>query len=283
MATTAERIQRQVRELSSLPTLPGVVQTISTLAGDINTSAQDMGQIVSRDQVLSSKLLRVVNSPFYGFPGRISSVTHALVLLGFNVVKGLVLSTAVFNSMAARSHGLWRHSLGTAVLARRIAKELKLPQVEEVMVAGLLHDLGKVILSHVAPDEYERVVDLAHNRRRHVAEIELEVCGVDHTRVGGWIAEQWHLPARLQDALIYHHAPGSARHSKEVAAVVHLADILARAAGYGECGDPTMPPLEHDAFHRVGLSFEQIDTLVMAAENEFLAGVDIFSLEEEAR
>jgi len=273
---SVEALQKRVTGLSSLPTLPHVVKHVGRMVEDKKSSAADVGELISRDQVLSAKILRLVNSPVYGFPGRISSVTHALVLLGFNVVKGLVLSTAVFDTFGKQIQGLWEHSLWCAIVSRRLAKELNIPDIEEVMVAGLLHDLGKPVLSYIAPNEFGAAVLVAREENCHIAEAEREVFQVDHAHVASWIAGEWHLPARLSDALTYHHRPGLAKASKEVTAIVHLADILTRGMGYGEPGDPTMPPLDHEAYQLLGLSFEQIDRVLEHAEMEYSAGSGIF-------
>lgn len=249
---------------------------------DESVSANDIGDVVGKDQVLSAKILRLVNSPVYGFPGRISSVTHALVLLGFNVVKGLVLGTAIFDTMGKETKGLWEHSLGSAVISRRIAKELKVGQPEEVMVAGLLHDLGKVVLSFLAPDEYRGVLQDAEARRCHVSLAERDAFGMDHTRVAMLVADRWHLPVRLSEALAYHHTPLRAKQYQEVASIVHVADILARAMDYGHPGDPTMPGLDHEAYQSLGLSFDQIDRVLADAEREYTTGIDLFRVGQKA-
>ena len=280
MSITPENLERRVADLTNLPTLPGVVKMLTTMVENEKTSAADMGDVIAKDQVLSAKLLRLVNSPIYGFPGRISSVTHAIVLLGFNVVKGLVLGTAVFDKLARDAKGLWEHSLGCAVLSRRIAKERGLRDAEEIMVAGLLHDLGKVVMSFVAPVEFGSILGLAESRRCHVSIAEREVLGVDHTGVAEWITRHWHLPLRLSDALVFHHAPLQARFAADIAAIVHLADILARGMGYGYPGDPVMPALDHEAFQSLGLSFEQIDRILLDAELEYRAGVNILNAAE---
>lgn len=280
MELSVEALQKRVTGLSSLPTLPHVVKHVGRMVEDKKSSAADVGELISRDQVLSAKILRLVNSPVYGFPGRISSVTHALVLLGFNVVKGLVLSTAVFDTFGKQIQGLWEHSLGCAIVSRRLAKELNIPDIEEVMVAGLLHDLGKAVLSYIAPNEFGMAILVAKQKRCHIAEAEREVFQVDHARVASWIAQEWHLPARLTDALTCHHRPDLAKTSKEVTAIVHLADILTRGMSYGEPGDPTMPPLDHEAYQLLGLSFDQIDRVLEHAEAEYSAGSGIFGSAE---
>lgn len=162
-----------------------------------------------------------------------------------------------------------------------IAKERGLRDPEEIMVAGLLHDLGKVVFSFLAPEDFSAVLQTAHTKRCHIAAAEREIIGVDHTRVASWIAQHWHLPARLSDALVYHHNPMRAKTASDVASVVHLADILARGMSYGYPGDPVMPPLDHDAFQSLGISFDQLDRILLDAEIEYLAGVDILTTAEE--
>jgi putative nucleotidyltransferase with HDIG domain len=203
-------------------------------------------------------------------------VSHAIVLLGFNVVKGLALSTSVFEALARESEGLWQHSLGTAVLSRRMAKELNLADPEEIMIAGLLHDLGKVVLAHFAIDEYRAAIEEARTRRIHIGEVEVAHFEVDHARIGAWVAEAWHLPERLTVTMAHHHAPARAKSHKETVAIVHLADILARGMGYGDPGDNVLPPLDHEAFHAVGLSYHRIDQILVEAEKEYNSGADLF-------
>lgn len=277
MAVDVKQLEKKVLQLSNLPTLPNVVKHICTMVEDKRMGASDVGEVVARDQVLSAKILRLVNSPIYGFPGRISSITHALVLLGFNVVKGLVLSTAVFDTFAQHTRGFWQHSLGCAIISRRLAKELAMADPEEIMVAGLLHDLGKAVLSFVAPDAFEEALAMAEENHCHIAVAEREVFGVDHARVASWVAREWHLPDRLCDALAYHHRPDLAKAGRQTTAVVHLADILTRAMGYGEPGDRAMPTLDHQAFHSLAVSYEQIDGVIEHAEMEYDACADVFT------
>jgi len=281
VAITVEQLEKRVAALSNMPTLPGIIRSVGLLVEDQDSSAGDIAEIISKDQVLSSRILRLVNSPVYGFPTRIANVTHALVLLGFNVVKGLVLSTAVFDAFAKQTVGLWEHSLGCAIVSRRIARELALPDVEEIMIAGLLHDFGKAVLSFVAKAEYDIAIKTAQLKGCHIAAAETEVFGADHASVAGWVAHQWRLPACLRDPIVHHHEPGLSKSHPTATAIVHLADILARGMGYGWPGDMTMPPIDHAVYQSLGLSFDRIDHILALAELEYAGGVDIFGADAE--
>lgn len=272
-----EALEQRVAELSSLPTLPTVVRQIGCMVEDDQATAAEVGALIAKDQVLSARILRLVNSSIYGFPGRISSVNHALVLLGFNVVKGLIMGTSVFGAFGEHAVGLWEHCLGCATLSRELAKELAMDDVEEVMTAGLLHDIGKAILSYLEPGEYARAREIAQVRNCHIAEAERLVFGTDHMAVAGWLGREWHMAERLMDTLKHHHSPLEAETNQDVVAVVHVADILARGMGYGEPGDPIMPAIDHQAFASLYLGVEQIDRALAQAEAAFAVGADIFA------
>jgi putative nucleotidyltransferase with HDIG domain len=265
-------IEERVDALASLPTVPDVVRDISRMTASRRTTANDIAAALMRDQGITAHILRLVNSPVYGFPERIASVGHAVVLLGFNVVKGIVLGTAVFEALGGHMRGLWEHSLGTALIGRRIAREKGLPDPEELLVPGLLHDLGKLALSHLYPEEYARIVAAAEARGCHIRETERRVLGVTHDEVGDWLAARWHFPARLREPIRWHHDPGSGEQAPMVCAVVHLADILARVMGYGYPGDTAMPPADHAAIERLGLAPGRLEALLEDAELEFAAG-----------
>jgi putative nucleotidyltransferase with HDIG domain len=278
LTTTAQQIESRISAISNLPTLPEVVQKVSKMASDRNSTAADVAEVISMDPVLCSKILRMVNSPIYGFPGRISTIKHALVLLGFNVVKGLVLGSSVFAQMAnERNRALWEHSLGCAVLSRRIAREMGMPDVEEVMVAGLLHDMGKVVLAHLVPQEYDAALERAKEGKLYIGHAEKELLGVDHGGIGAKLSEFWCFPPRLAEPLEFHHNPMAAKKCRDVTAIVHLADVLARGMGYGFPGDMNMPILNQEAFQSLKLTFSQLDTIIADADAEFAAGAAIFS------
>ena len=274
-----DKLEKRVLGLVKLPTLPSVMRRVSMLTENTDSSANEVADVIAADQVLSVKILRFVNSPVYGFPGRISSIKHAVVLLGFNVVKGLVLGTTIFETLGHCGRELWNHSLGCAIISRHIGREIGLPDVEEIMTAGLLHDIGKVILIYMDASQWEEAAEKAQKEDLHIAKAERAFFGADHARVANWVATKWRFPKRLVEPLTYHHQPWLAKEYPMVTGAVHLANILARGMGYGYTGDRVMPRLHRESFEALALSSEQISHILAEAEGEYEAGVDIFSME----
>ena len=156
------------------------------MIGRPNVSAEEIGTLIEKDQVLSAKVLRLANSPFYGFPSRIASVAHAVVVLGLNVVKGLTLCATAFDMMRnAGMNELWRHSLGVAMTAHILGTKAAMKNPEEVFVAGLLHDIGKVVLYVKWPDVGQQITTVTRNTSRPLMDTEQELFEVTHADVGG--------------------------------------------------------------------------------------------------
>src|SRR2546421_5156025 len=195
------------KKLADLPPLPAVVTRIMQTINNPMTGADELSRLIALDQGLSSKILRIVNSAYYGFPKRISTVTHAVVILGFNTVRNLVLGVSAFGmlSQKASASGLnrrlfWEHSVATAVAASTLSKHKK-PKtrtvVEEAFLAGLLHDIGELFLDCYFPVQYAVAIARAASEGMDVIEAEQSILGLNHVMIGQKIAEQWNFPASL--------------------------------------------------------------------------------------
>lgn len=269
-ATDLADLKHRIEKLGQLPTLPHVVEKIISMIERPETSAEDLGRLIEKDQVLAAKVLRLANSPFYGFPARIASVSHAVVVLGLNVVKGLTLGATVFDMMkAAGMDLLWRHSLGVAMTAHILAQRAGHRNTEEVFVAGLLHDLGKVVLHVKLPDAMRDIERATRERDLSMMDAEQEVLGLTHADVAGWLANAWNLPVALKDPMRYHHQPGLARGAFQQTAIVHVADILVKAMGCGYSGDNLVPSLSPKAWEAVRLDDAELMSCVAQAAEEF--------------
>lgn len=260
----------QLLAVKDLPTLPTVLEEVSKLLEDPRSSTQQVAKLISRDQVLSAKVLKMVNSPVYGFPGRISTIQHALVLLGNNVIRGLIISTSVFELMTTSMSGLWEHSVGCAMACGVIAREAGFKEPEEYAVAGLLHDLGKVIVALQLPQAREDIERAVQEEDLHYLEAEKKVLGFGHDRINAWVADHWNLPVNLKIGISGHHRPVSAQHYPKMACVVHVGDFVTRILEIGSGGEDHVPFLDPQALDMLSLNLSHLDKVMdaMLAEIE---------------
>jgi putative nucleotidyltransferase with HDIG domain len=256
----------------NLPTLPVVLEEATRAADDPKTTLPQLADIIGRDQVLSGKVLKMVNSPTYGFPGRIASIQNALALLGLNVMKSLIISTAIFENLPAGMTELWRHSVGCSMACSELGRVLQSGNVDELFVAGLLHDIGKVITAVQLPEAREEITRLVLEEDLFYREAEMRVLGLDHSRIGAWLAEQWNLPANLRSAMNYHHRPLGDKNFTTVSCVAHVGDFLARLLEFGSGGDENVPILNPHAVKQLDLNQRKICRLVDTLGEKFEHG-----------
>jgi putative nucleotidyltransferase with HDIG domain len=270
-------LRRKVENLQTLPTIPSVLKQLMGLMENPKTSLQEISKLISNDPVLATKILKMVNSPVYGFPGRISTVSQGVMLLGLNVVKGLLLGVSVFDLMQKAMIGLWEHSLGCAAAARTLAKKKGIREFEEVAVAGLLHDLGKVILVLQFPNEYERLINDGADKGISIYEAERDFFGVNHAEIGVWMTEKWSFPRNLVEIIGNHHRPGASQYTRVETAIIHVSDILMRARGLGFAGDPWVPAVNQVAWKLLDLSKEDLQEALKEMEGAVEASEGLFA------
>lgn len=270
-------IRRSIMDTRSLPTLPGIISKLNSLSESDKSSAEQMAQLVASDQVLSARVLRLVNSPSYGFY-RVSTISNAMILLGVNVVKSLALSSSIFEIMEKNVVGLWEHSLGAGVAANVIARRLKLAECEEISTAALLHDIGKVIIKIKFAADYDQLLALIETKGISIRDGEMELLATDHAEVGAWLAKSWHLPEKLTEPVACHHQVEKSTNHQLKTAVVHLADVLIKASGFGCSGDDFVPRIQPVAWERLGMNESLLAEIVEELE-ERLIEVKNFSLE----
>ena len=273
----ATQYKGEVLAVKSLPTLPSALVEMNRMLEDSNISTEQIAELISKDQVLSAKVLKMVNSPIYGFPGRISSVHHALVLLGFNVVRGLLLSTSVFENLPAHMNKLWDHSMATSLASAEIARILKYSDPGEFAVAGLLHDIGKVVIEVQLPEASSQVRKLIKNQDLNIRQAEEQILGFRHDKVNEWLGNIWRLPLVLREGITYHHNPQAAPNYPEIAACVQLGDFLARVFQQGSGGDDQVPEISPQTFKMLGLN-QHVLVQVLDEVSEKFSEISGFSL-----
>lgn len=205
-------IKAKLLRISDLPTISPVASKILVMIDQPNVTAGQLGSIIEQDQALTARLLRIANSPYYGFPRQISTIELAIVLLGFDAVKEIVL-TFLLHSLTAKVHStildtlqFWQYSVFCAVTARFLSRRFGYRVSSEAFVTALLHDIGVLVLASVAPEEYLKVREKQKNLGLSLVDAESAILGATHATIGGWIARRWNLPDALVHAIEQHHS-----------------------------------------------------------------------------
>ncbi len=237
---TLEKIKLEVEEIGALPTLPDIPMRILELIANEESSMAEISKTVSRDPALTANILKVANSPFYGVREKVGSLKLALAIVGLNEIINIVTSISLVRMFASQKSAVrfdrskfWRHSFGCGSAAQMLARELRFETEGVEFVAGLLHDIGKLIMDQYFHARLNEVWNLSEKESIPLLDAESQVFGVDHATLGSWLAQRWSLPAALVEGIMYHHrpldvlalpAPGG---NPALTAIVHLADILA--------------------------------------------------------
>ena len=273
-----------VKGVGGLVTLPNVFIRINQLIGNPNSNTTDIAKAVSQDPSFTVRLLKVANSPFYGFSSTIDTVAKAVSVIGINQIRNLALSMSVASSFAGLPNNLvsmdnfWRHSLYCALTARILARQARKCDPEAVFTAGLLHDIGELIIFNRLPEQAKESLLLVLDQVDDlpIYQAELQVIGFDHAQVGGELARQWHLPPLLEECIAYHHSIGEAQRYPRETALVHLANILAQMAEVDTLDSGDVSPIDPQAWEITGLDEAVIELVVREAQEEIIEAEKLF-------
>ena len=281
--TSTPSILDLINKTLELPTMPNVLTKLNDVMADPESSAEDVAQVISLDPSVSTNILRIVNSAYYGLQVRVSSVNLAVSIMGFNMTKKVALKAAVFSTFAGRNQkpidgfqhkDFWLHSIFTGILARTLGQaspHFSGIHPEDLYICGLLHDIGKIIMLENAPEQFESVLRASASQGRPVSELEQEILGFTHADVGSVLAIKWFLPEDLTIAIRYHHAPERDPFHKALSGLICLSDSVAsklKKASVPMC--PVREPSQ-ELFEIVGLDPSDMEELLEAA-NEEMAG-----------
>ena len=274
-----------LENLTEMPSLPTVVARLTRLIADPKTTASDINVALSSDPGLVTKILKLVNSSYYGFSRRITTITNAVVILGFNQVRNLALSAFIFDKFAGAGkdsgfdvNGFWKHSIGAAFAGAHIAKNMDPKLEEDAFICGLLHDLGKFIMAQNAPLHITMVLDRAKKKDILFHTAEQECLGYDHAQLGAVVMERWNLPETLVDVVRYHHNPVAApEKAVTLCCMTQMADIASRALLIGNGGDESIPLLTEEVWRRTRLAWKDLESIVRKVADEYSKSDAFFS------
>lgn len=266
---SVEHIIRQIQELPSLPVV--VLELLSSMDQD-DTDVHVLAQKIELDQALAAKTLRIANSSFYGMQSKVTSIPQAVSVLGFHSIRTVVTACALTGSFAPVSGGFdfqafWRHSLATAIAARLLAPHLRV-NPETAFTAGLLHDLGTLVLVTRFPAEHALVRSYRQAHDCQMADAELAVIGIDHAQVGSALAAYWKFPETIQQAVADHHAIDRLE-AGGLPLAVHLANAVALALDLAGVDDALVPPLSPAGWRSVALDEQAWLALLGQTEHTF--------------
>ncbi|MCL5028784.1 MAG: HDOD domain-containing protein [Bacteroidetes bacterium] len=247
--------------VNNLPTLPTVYSSLTEAIENPRTSSEKLANIISNDQASVFKILKLVNSPFYGFRGKIDTISQAILHLGFNEVKNTVFALSVINFFSRdkillnfRPVDFWAHSIAVGIVTRMIGAEIGGKNLENYFLAGIIHDIGKLIFFEYAHDDYLRVLELVESKRCYIKDAENEVMGLDHSRAGHLLASKWKLPQNIQNSILHHHNGFIGNETDTLVASVHIGDIVARMLELGYPGDNLIPEPNHKVWDILNIS-----------------------------
>lgn len=262
-------VLQQLDLIDKLPTLPVVVNQINQLIAGNRSSMAQIAAVIARDQAIASRVIRLVNSAFYGLQGRVSSIQQAITLLGLNTVKNLVTGVAVVkafdnpgNPSIFDRKEFWMHTFACAVLCREISRLRKCREPEDYFMAGLLHDIGILVLDQFFHENFISILQEYAKNHTDYTETEIAVIHATHCDIGEYLSQKWHIPELLSLSIKYHHTPLFAHNippsTLDIIFTVHISDSFIQSKGFhiGFKGEPTKG--SRVILHRLGITESDI-------------------------
>lgn len=274
---------KKMDRIQEIPTLPIVALKVNDMLRDYDASIKEMSAAIENDQAMVSKILRLVNSAFYGFRSRISNIPHAVTILGFNTVRNAVVSISVIDAFSGKGSvegfdisEFWRHSVAVAVTSRHLAEKTCSTAPAEAFVAGLLHDLGKVVLAHHFTDLFRQALESAKNTGLSFYEVENRLLPANHAKIGACLAKRWQLPGRLVDAIGYHHAVTKTVADTDMLNTVHVADVIVNSHKANPEGLPDSSWIHPDAEKSMHSALQTLPQWFPGVSEEIVSACDFF-------
>lgn len=274
-----------IRNDVQVATLPLILIKLNEVTNNPYSSVLDMGKIIGEDQGLSARLLKLSNSPFYSFPSKVETITQAVTVIGTQQMVDIVLATSVMDMFKGISKDLvtmesfWRHSIACGIVARILAVYRRESNVDRFFVAGVLHDIGRLIMYTKMPEKAGEIMKRCRKNRELQYKVEQETLNFNHADVGEVLLREWKLPLSLREMVAFHHAPMRAMHFPLEAAITHVADIIAHALQFGSSGETFVPPLDVEAWERLEFTPGLLAPTIEQAERQLSSALQLIGQE----
>lgn len=276
-------LDRMIEASANLVSLPDVFHRINAAVEHPFSTLDQIAAIIMEDPGLTARLLKIANSSFYSLPHPVETISRALTVVGTRQLRDLVMATVAVNQFNGVPDNLlnisdfWRHSIACGLAARVIATYRREANVESFYVAGLLHDVGRLLLFMIRPEVSARMMQEARENKMLLHQAERQIVGFDHAEIGGALLEKWKLPERLYQMVRWHHQPSLGENHAETATVIHIADIVAQCLRMGFSGEWFIPVLDKKAWEMSGLTPNMIPTIAKQVEKQYGVAIHLFS------
>jgi len=274
-----EKAQLLIREVTNLPTIPAIATRVAGLLDNPDVELEEVAELILTDQVMASRVIKIVNSPLYRPMHQIGSLKRALIYLGLHRIREIALTCSIIKAFEGESgvfdiKTFWQHSFGVGIVSRIIAQRVRYPQAEKAYICGIIHDIGEVFLSSRLNDEFQNIVDLIRGTSGCFIEAEALLLGTTHCEIGLCLAKKWNFPGDYCDVIAHHHDPEQAELDPMLVAIVNLADLFC-----------SVRHLDYGGREWVSFSLaEERSWQVLKAYSPNLAGLDVerfcFELDE---
>jgi len=270
-------VDELIRDVEGLVSFPQVAVRVTQIVEDPQSSATDLGYVISQDPALALRILQLANSPLYGMRHQVDTISRAVTILGTLQIRDMVLATSALHSFDGIPNDLvsmedfWRHSLFSGLAARHIASQVLGGREESSFIAGLLHNIGKLVIYNRMPEAATRVFMMildGEEQQRYLAE--RRVLGFDHAQVGGALLDHWSLPAHLIETTACHHEPERAKNFSRETAMIHVANTVATMAQLDTTSTDDVPPMNEGSLALLGISCDQLPGIIQAIQQEIL-------------
>lgn len=254
-------INHLISRIDSLPTLPTVYYRLLDVMNNPRSTAVNVADVICKDQASASKVLKAANSPIYGFYGKIQNITQAITYIGFEEVKNLVTAITIidffsdkFTNQYINPIEFWKHSISVGILSRLIGKQIKASDLESYFLAGILHDIGKILFINLMPELYSKVIQYSIENKVQHKDAEIKMLGITHNVVGELLANKWNLPNSIKNAVRYHESGNVDNSYKDLVASVHIANMASLMYGFGVTDEVPIPEPNKNAWELLQLS-----------------------------